>query len=63
MEQTANKASLKLGCMLKDRVFLASSDKKVYCLDCNTGTKAWEFETSDRIWSSPAIAEMTWCCF
>jgi outer membrane protein assembly factor BamB len=43
--------------VLKDRVILASSDKKVYCFDCNTGTKEWEFETGDRMWSSPAIAE------
>ncbi len=40
----------------KDKVFFAASDRKVYCFDCNTGMKAWEFMTGDRIWSSPAIS-------
>jgi outer membrane protein assembly factor BamB len=41
----------------KDRVFFASSDKKIYCLYCNNGSRLWEFETGDRIWSSPVIIE------
>jgi outer membrane protein assembly factor BamB len=43
--------------VLKDRVFFASSDKKIYCLYCNNGSRLWEFETGDRIWSSPVIIE------
>ncbi len=41
---------------LKDRVFFAASDQKIYCFDCDTGMKAWEFMAGDRIWSSPAIS-------
>jgi outer membrane protein assembly factor BamB len=40
----------------KNKVFFAASDRKVYCFDCNTGLKAWEFTTGDKIWSSPAIS-------
>jgi outer membrane protein assembly factor BamB len=43
--------------VLKDRVFFASSDKKIYCLYCNNGSRLWEFETGERIWSSPVIIE------
>jgi outer membrane protein assembly factor BamB len=43
--------------VLKERVYFASSDNSVYCFDCNTGLKIWEFATDDKIWSSPAIAE------
>jgi outer membrane protein assembly factor BamB len=51
------KPVLSSAAVLKDKVFLGSSDKKVYSFDCDTGSKAWEFETGDRIWSSPAITE------
>jgi outer membrane protein assembly factor BamB len=51
------KPVLSSAAVLKDRVFFASSDKKIYCIDCNTGSKIWEFETGGRIWSSPAITE------
>ncbi|MDQ3869958.1 MAG: PQQ-binding-like beta-propeller repeat protein [Thermoproteota archaeon] len=43
--------------VLVDKVFFASSDKKIYCLYCNNGSRLWEFETGDRIWSSPVIIE------
>lgn len=43
--------------LLKDRVYFASSDNKMYCFDCNSGSKIWEFGTNDRIWSSPALSE------
>jgi outer membrane protein assembly factor BamB len=29
----------------------------MYCLSCINGSRLWEFETGDRIWSSPALAE------
>ena len=43
--------------VLKERVYFAASDNNVYCFDCNTGLKIWEFATDDKIWSSPVIAE------
>lgn len=43
--------------LLKDRVYFASSDNKIYCFDCNSGSRIWEFGTNDRIWSSPALSE------
>jgi len=51
------KPVLSSAALLKDRIYFASSDHKIYCFDCNTGSKIWEFETGDRIWSSPAITE------
>jgi outer membrane protein assembly factor BamB len=52
-----SKPVLASSAILKDRVFFASSDKKIYCLSCINGSKLWEFETGDRIWSSPALTE------
>ena len=43
--------------VLEDRVFFASSDRKIYCICCNSGSKIWEFESGDRIWSSPVITQ------
>ncbi len=43
--------------VLKERVFFAASDNNVYCFDCDTGLKIWEFATDGKMWSSPAIAE------
>ncbi len=37
------------------RVYIGCSDGKVYALDAATGDKEWEFETGDKIWSTPAI--------
>ncbi len=37
------------------RVYFASTDGRVYALDAATGDFAWEFETGDKIWSTPAI--------
>jgi outer membrane protein assembly factor BamB len=41
--------------VLENRVFFASSDRKIYCICCNSGSKIWDFESRDRIWSSPVI--------
>jgi len=38
-----------------DKVYFGSSDGKVYALDADTGDPEWEFETGDKIWSTPAI--------
>ena len=36
---------------------MGSEDHKIYCLDAKTGSKAWEFETGDYVYSSPAVSE------
>ena len=36
------------------KVYFGCSDGKVYALDAVTGDKQWEFETGDKIWSTPA---------
>jgi outer membrane protein assembly factor BamB len=43
--------------VLEDKVFFAASDRKVYCVHPISGSKIWEFETADRVWSSPVITE------
>jgi outer membrane protein assembly factor BamB len=52
-----SKPVLASSAVLEDRVFFASSDKKIYCLYFDNGSRVWEFETGDRIWSSPVIIE------
>ncbi len=37
------------------KVYFGGSDGKVYALDAATGDRQWEFETGDKIWSTPAI--------
>ena len=37
------------------KVYFGCSGGKVYALDADTGDKEWEFETGDKIWSTPAI--------
>jgi outer membrane protein assembly factor BamB len=38
------------------RVYVGSSDGKLYVLDGATGQKQWEFDAGDAITASPAIA-------
>jgi outer membrane protein assembly factor BamB len=38
------------------RVFVGSSDGKLYVLDAATGAKKWEYEVGDALTASPAIA-------
>ncbi len=56
-DRRITKPVLSSAAVLNDRAFFASSDKKIYCFDSITGSKNWEFETGERIWSSPAITE------
>jgi outer membrane protein assembly factor BamB len=42
---------------IKDKVFFATSDNRIYCFRVNDGSKIWDFETTDRIWSSPCLSE------
>jgi len=37
------------------RVYFGGSDGKLSALDAATGDKQWEFETGDKIWSTPAV--------
>ena len=39
-----------------NRVFVGSSDNRLYVLDLQTGQKQWEFDTGGAITASPAIA-------
>ncbi|MFC1934890.1 PQQ-binding-like beta-propeller repeat protein, partial [Chloroflexota bacterium] len=41
------------------RVYFGSSDGKVYALDAATGDKQWEFETGDKVWSTPVVQGST----
>jgi len=42
--------------VINDKVYVGSSNHKVYCLDANTGLKLWTFLTNDFVYSSPAVA-------
>jgi eukaryotic-like serine/threonine-protein kinase len=42
---------------IKDKVFFAASDNKIYCFQVDDGSKIWSFETDERIWSSPCLTE------
>jgi len=41
------------------KVYYGGSDGKVYALDAATGDREWEFQTGDKIWSTPAIGSDT----
>jgi outer membrane protein assembly factor BamB len=43
--------------ILKDKAFFAASDKRIYCFQVKDGSSIWNFETGDKIWSSPSISE------
>jgi outer membrane protein assembly factor BamB len=42
---------------IKDKVFFAASDKRIYCFQIKDGSRIWDFETDDKIWSSPSLSE------
>lgn len=42
---------------INDRVIFATSDRKIYCFQVKDGSWIWDFETDDKIWSSPSISE------
>ncbi|MFC1954586.1 PQQ-binding-like beta-propeller repeat protein [Chloroflexota bacterium] len=39
----------------KGKLYFGSADGKVYALNDADGYKEWEFETGDKIWSTPAV--------
>jgi outer membrane protein assembly factor BamB len=41
--------------VFQDKLYFGSADGKVYALDAADGFKEWDFETGDKIWSTPAI--------
>jgi outer membrane protein assembly factor BamB len=42
---------------IDDKVFFAASDQKIYCLQKKDGSSIWDFETGDKLWSSPSISK------
>jgi len=40
-----------------ENVYFGGSDGKVYALNAINGDKQWEFETGDKVWSTPTIAD------
>jgi outer membrane protein assembly factor BamB len=43
--------------VVKDTLYVGSSDGKVYALDAVKGNERWEFDTGGKIWTSPAIKD------
>jgi len=39
------------------RVFVGSSDGKLYALDAQSGAKRWEYEIGDALTATPAVAD------
>ena len=44
------------GARRRARVYVGSSDGKLYVLEAATGRKTWEFDAGDAITASPAVA-------
>ena len=42
---------------IRDKVFFAASDQRIYCFQIEDGSMIWDYKTDDKIWSSPSIAE------
>jgi len=34
-----------------------ATDKRIYYFHVEDGSRTWEFETEDKIWSSPSLSE------
>jgi eukaryotic-like serine/threonine-protein kinase len=41
----------------QDKLFIGCSDGYVYCLDATTGDLLAEFQTNDKIWGTPTVAD------
>ncbi|TET26889.1 MAG: dehydrogenase [Dehalococcoidia bacterium] len=50
LEPIAGGAVVALG-----KLYIGSSDGKLYALDAATGDEIWQFETGDKVWSTPVI--------
>jgi outer membrane protein assembly factor BamB len=42
--------------LANNTIYIGSSNGKVYALDAATGDLKWEFDTGDKIWTSPAVS-------
>ncbi len=42
---------------IRDKVFFAASDQRIYCFQIEDGSKILDYKTDDKIWSSPSISE------
>jgi outer membrane protein assembly factor BamB len=47
------------GVVAQGNVYIGGSNGKLYALDAATGDKLWEFETGDKVWSTPAVSDGT----
>lgn len=43
--------------LVKDTLYIGSSDGRVYALDAVYGEKKWEFDTGGKIWTTPAVSD------
>ena len=43
--------------VVKDTLYVGSSDGKLYAMDAVYGEKKWEFDTGGKIWTSPAVED------
>jgi outer membrane protein assembly factor BamB len=43
--------------VVKDILYVGTSDGKLYALDAVYGEKKWEFDTGGKIWTSPAVED------
>ncbi len=43
----------------QNKIYFGGADGKIYALSTAEGYKEWEFQTADKIWSTPAIADDT----
>jgi outer membrane protein assembly factor BamB len=43
--------------VVNDTLYIGSSDGKLYALDAVKGDIRWEFDTGDKIWTSPAVED------
>lgn len=41
------------------KVYFGDSEGRIYALDAATGDEQWEFETGDKIWSTPVVIDDT----
>ncbi len=41
---------------IRDKVFFATSDQKIYCFQIDDGSMIWDYKTDHKIWSSPSIS-------
>lgn len=53
---TAGNALFSSPAVVDGKIYIASFDFKLYCLNANTGEKIWDYTTDNVVFSSPAVA-------